>query len=159
MPRCVSLDLSCSGCNLIPEIKLGQVCRAWHTAITQSVTLRYIVWLGIYGKVDGDGEFFPQAAAQRLDSLLCQETAWSSLHFRRLDSFSCHPNDRLRLAGIDAGERSRGIGNQLVMSCDKLPSIISSSGLELGSATYNDDASFEDCFFDADNELLICESR
>lgn len=37
--------------------------------------------------------------------------------------------------------------------------MISPSDLELGCASYNDNPSIEDCFFDADNELLICESR
>ncbi|KAF8312785.1 hypothetical protein DL93DRAFT_2156494 [Clavulina sp. PMI_390] len=169
--------------NILQELEYKQitrcrgVCRLWHDIISHSSLLRYIVSLGIHSKVDGDRSFHPRAAADRLSSLLALESAWTSMKFRMHDSFDVDPEDRMRFAGVDAIERARGSGQGMAMTYDRLGSVLSGEKLSLGETIYPgvseiQDRSargsewldpsgrrFEDCFFDADNELFICESR
>ncbi|KAF8312789.1 hypothetical protein DL93DRAFT_1221805 [Clavulina sp. PMI_390] len=69
----------------LPLVPPRQVCRQWNIAISSSIALQYIVWLGILGKEDGDETFVPQSSVDRLKILLEQAAAWANLSPRRLD--------------------------------------------------------------------------
>lgn len=143
--------------------KTRQVCRSWSLIINASVSLRYLVWLGIHGMADGDYAFRPRSAAERLEALLRQENAWATLDFRRFDSKQIHTEDRMRLSGDDAVERARGQRTraEMTIQCDQLPSIISGTDLLMGHpiSIAEPGLTFEDTFCETDNAVLICELR
>ena len=55
-----------------------KVCNIWRDIISESVSLRYIVWLGICRMEDGDPSAVPTSSAERLTALLSQKLAWDT---------------------------------------------------------------------------------
>ncbi|KAF8302074.1 hypothetical protein DL93DRAFT_500035 [Clavulina sp. PMI_390] len=92
------------------------------------MTLKYIVWLGISGRKDGDPMFIPGTTADRLKMLLELESAWENLAPRRVESLKVVPRIYPESINLQNGmidyyaDESSGVAQ---LCLQKLPSIVS----------------------------------
>ncbi|KAF8302070.1 hypothetical protein DL93DRAFT_499651 [Clavulina sp. PMI_390] len=133
------------------------VCRLWNSMISSSTAIRYMVWLGIHGKEDGDGSSHHQTSAERLALLLDHERSWATLQARFHSRHQFDENSIYYPCGSDVvfvGKQhpppQRGFEGVL----RHLPSTIAPNG-DPRDEKFVGDFGLYTCWVDVENDLVV----
>ncbi|KAF8312819.1 hypothetical protein DL93DRAFT_2081764 [Clavulina sp. PMI_390] len=122
-------------------VRFRAVCRVWRDTISYSIVLQYLVFLGIYQKVETKRDLAAVKLGipvlQKLRALLIHEDAWSKLkwqHFRtlslinRVESVKIARDGFLSIVSPNIGTRRDG-EKPMILTRYSLPSAFTSSDL------------------------------
>ncbi|KAF8313454.1 hypothetical protein DL93DRAFT_2156233 [Clavulina sp. PMI_390] len=160
-------------------IKCRAISKQWRALIDESTSLKYLVYLGIHGKIDGPADCEPQSSVERVRLLHALERSWTFLDIQNRETIITAFQDRLRLIGNDLVERIHlrwiesegytelGVGYHRLSSSTLLPKFNHSRSIldvpnESERVSFNPDPSersWQECFTNAASGLIVYESR
>ncbi|KAF8312784.1 hypothetical protein DL93DRAFT_2228811 [Clavulina sp. PMI_390] len=150
--------------DFVDIVRCRAVCRLWAAFISSSITLQYLVWLGINEKEDNEEKFNLQTSAERLKLLLDHELAWATLRPQTHCTSQVPLASAANICGWDSLRIRPYIGpthGDNLLIC-KLPSTIAASRKDLDPQLVqfqNSTTAPHILVVDTDNELIVAGSR